>query len=68
VGYALAPPAPTVATDVCSVVDSVRLPPNGILEAAQYSCPRSPTRSPFRTRPHLLAPPRPFPEADLAAF
>jgi hypothetical protein len=68
VGYALAPPAPTVATDVCSVVDSVRLPPNGILEAAQYSCPRSLTRSPFRTRPHLLAPPRPFPEADLAAF
>jgi hypothetical protein len=66
VGYPLAPPGPTVASDVCSVVDSVSLPPNGILEVAQYRCARSRTPSSVRKRPHLFARPRPFPEADLA--
>jgi hypothetical protein len=65
-GYALAPPGPSMDSDVCSVIDSVSLPPNGILEVAQYSCTRSPTRSSFRKRPNLFARPRPFPEADLA--
>jgi hypothetical protein len=66
VGYPLASPAPTVASNVCSVVDSVRLPPNGILEVAQYHCARSRTRSSLRKTPHLFARPRPFAEADLA--
>lgn len=65
VTYSLAPPAPTVASNVCTVVDSVRLPPNGIFEVAQYRCARSQTPSSIRKHPHLFARPRPFPEADL---